>query len=87
MRICHFKSSTTKPTFVNASGAEGDCYSVATSPPLAEYLPSKVAADNVAKNDYLTKHYIPKVSLELTNFEEFVEKRSELLYQKFQSII
>ncbi|MGG0277795.1 GmrSD restriction endonuclease domain-containing protein [Bacillus rhizoplanae] len=43
--------------------------------------------DNTARNDYLAKHYIPSVSLEFANFEEFIEKRRKQLYQKLKSIV
>lgn len=48
---------------------------------------NKTYKDHALKNDYLTKHYIPKVDLQLTNFHEFVERRMELLYQKLKSIV
>ncbi|MGN4425988.1 GmrSD restriction endonuclease domain-containing protein [Bacillus cereus group sp. MYBK30-1] len=40
-----------------------------------------------ARNDYMIKHYIPMVSLDFTNFEEFIEKRREQLYQKFKLLV
>jgi uncharacterized protein with ParB-like and HNH nuclease domain len=43
--------------------------------------------DKSAKSDYLARHYIPNVSLEFTNFVEFLEKRNELLFQKLKSIL
>ncbi|HFK1496557.1 TPA: DUF262 domain-containing protein [Bacillus paranthracis] len=43
--------------------------------------------DNNARNDYMTKHYIPMVSLGFVNFEEFIEKRREQLYQKFKLLV
>lgn len=43
--------------------------------------------DTNARNDYMIKHYIPIVSLEFTNFEEFIEKRREQLYQKFKLLV
>lgn len=31
------------------------------------------------KNDYIQKHYIPNVSLNISNFKEFIEKRNEII--------
>lgn len=38
-------------------------------------------ADKQKRTDYMTKHYIPSVSLAFTNFQEFFTKREELLKQ------
>ncbi|QNG60213.1 DUF262 domain-containing protein [Bacillus sp. PAMC26568] len=43
--------------------------------------------DITAKNDYFAKHYIPMVGIEFTNFEEFIEKRRELLYRKLKELV
>lgn len=48
---------------------------------------SETYKDNSAKNDYLNKHYIPNVSLKLTNFEEFIENRTNLLFDKLKTIL
>lgn len=43
--------------------------------------------DTVSKREYMNKHYIPDVSLDFTDFEEFVERRKELLQEKIKSMI
>ncbi|MCP1190835.1 DUF262 domain-containing protein [Priestia flexa] len=48
---------------------------------------SETYKDNTVRNDYMAKHYIPTVSLEFTNFEEFFEKRREFLHQKLKSLV
>ncbi|MDB8803586.1 GmrSD restriction endonuclease domain-containing protein [Romboutsia sp. 1001216sp1] len=32
-----------------------------------------------SRNDYITKHYIPNVDLNILNFKEFIEKRNDIL--------
>jgi len=40
------------------------------------------------RNEYMLKNYIPQdISLELSNFEEFINKREELLLTKFKEIL
>lgn len=39
----------------------------------------------IALKDYKYKHFIPDVNLEFTNFEEFLDKRENLLREKLQS--
>lgn len=41
----------------------------------------------IDKNDFLEKHLIPIVGLDLDNFEEYVEKRKEILMQKLKDIL
>jgi hypothetical protein len=48
---------------------------------------NEIYKDTSARNDYMAKHYIPMVSLEFTNFEEFIEERRELLYQKLKALV
>jgi uncharacterized protein with ParB-like and HNH nuclease domain len=43
--------------------------------------------DTTARKDYLAKHYIPLVNLDFKNFEEFIEKRRLLLYQKLKTLV
>ena len=40
-----------------------------------------------ARKDYMNKHYIPDVDLNLDNFETFITERKKLITQKFQSIL
>ncbi|MGL5749895.1 MAG: GmrSD restriction endonuclease domain-containing protein, partial [Paraclostridium sp.] len=35
--------------------------------------------DDTLKNEYIKKHYIPNVSLNITNFKEFIEKRNNII--------
>ncbi|MEA3496796.1 MAG: DUF262 domain-containing protein [Bacteroidota bacterium] len=42
---------------------------------------------NKDKNDFLKRHLIPIVGLELDNFEEYVEKRKEILMMKLKEIL
>ena len=40
------------------------------------------------KRDYCAKHYLPKeTSFEFSNFEEFFEKRKEMIKQKFRELL
>ena len=41
----------------------------------------------IDKNDFLEKHLIPIVGLELDNFEEYIEKRKEILMKKLKEIL
>jgi len=41
----------------------------------------------IDKNDFLEKHLIPIVDLDLDNFEEYVEKRKEILMTKLKGIL
>ncbi|MBM7648649.1 uncharacterized protein with ParB-like and HNH nuclease domain [Bacillus ectoiniformans] len=43
--------------------------------------------DQAARKDYLIKHYIPSGNLTLVDFEKFIEKRQEVLFNKLQSIV
>jgi len=44
--------------------------------------------DSIERKDYMKKHYIPQdINLSLENFEEFIEKRTELITQKFYEIL
>lgn len=40
-----------------------------------------------ARQDYMEKNYIPDVDLSLTNFDGFFEKRTELMREKFKSLL
>lgn len=42
---------------------------------------------NIDKNDFLEKHLIPNVGLDLDNFEEYIEKRKEILMSKLKMIL
>ncbi len=39
------------------------------------------------KKNYMDKHYIPDVDLDIKNFDKFIEERKKLLIAKFQSIL
>lgn len=52
----------------------------------AEWLDMTFDSDNERK-DYLKKHYIPDVDLSFDNFEEFIDKREELMVKEFESIL
>ena len=41
----------------------------------------------IDKNDFLEKHLIPIVGLDLDNFGEYVEKRKEILMTKLKEIL
>jgi len=44
--------------------------------------------DQSSKKDFMKKHYIPEsVDLKFENFEEFIQKRSELLKNKLKQIL
>jgi len=40
-----------------------------------------------ARHDYMEKNYIPDVDLSLTNFDDFFEKRTELMRDKFKNLL
>lgn len=40
-----------------------------------------------ARKDYMTKHYIPDIDLELDNFDEFISERKKLMFDKLKSIL
>jgi hypothetical protein len=41
----------------------------------------------IDKNEFLEKHLIPVVGLDLANFEEYVEKRKEILMTKLKDVL
>ena len=44
--------------------------------------------DDIARKDYMRKHYIPEnIDLDFSNFEEFVTKREELLKQALKKYL
>jgi hypothetical protein len=43
--------------------------------------------DDDVKKDYLIKHYMPNISFELTNFEEFIKERKVLLFKALKSLL
>ncbi len=49
-----------------------------------------LATNNVSKQgraDFMSKNFIPDIDLSLTNFRDFIEKRRELLKQKFSVVL
>jgi uncharacterized protein with ParB-like and HNH nuclease domain len=47
----------------------------------------KTYPDEQSRKDYMNKHYIPDIDLGIENFEEFIFKRKELMFNKFKSIL
>ncbi|HDR7912486.1 GmrSD restriction endonuclease domain-containing protein [Bacillus pretiosus] len=43
--------------------------------------------DTTKLEKYMEEHYIPRVSFEFQNFEEFIVKRRELLHEKFKLLV
>ncbi len=39
------------------------------------------------RRDYMEKHYIPDVDLSLDNFDNFIEERTKLMTEKFESLL
>jgi len=39
------------------------------------------------KRDYIAKHMIPDIDLDITNFDMFIEKRTEIIREKYKSIL
>jgi len=44
-------------------------------------------SDEQSRRDFLQKNFIPDVDLSLSNFEEFIEKRTELMREKFKILL
>lgn len=40
-----------------------------------------------ARQDYMEKNYIPDIDLSLTNFDDFFDKRTELMREKFKGLL
>lgn len=47
----------------------------------------KAYSDEQARKDYMVKHYVPDVDLNLNNFEEFIFERKKLMFEKLKSIL
>ncbi|RLQ93629.1 DUF262 domain-containing protein [Falsibacillus albus] len=47
----------------------------------------KTYLDQNKRTDYMDKHYIPKASLKLLDFDTFIEKRSDIIFNKLKSIL
>ncbi|MFJ5624822.1 DUF262 domain-containing protein [Peribacillus loiseleuriae] len=47
----------------------------------------KTYSDQIKRTDYMDKHYIPNASLKLLDFDSFIEKRSDLIFNKLKSIL
>jgi uncharacterized protein with ParB-like and HNH nuclease domain len=48
---------------------------------------NKVNQTEQEKRDYMAKHMIPDVDIEITNFDVFIEKRTEIMREKYKSIL
>lgn len=44
-------------------------------------------SDEDEKKEYMKRHYIPNVDLQLLNFKEFIEKREELILEEFTKLL
>ena len=40
-----------------------------------------------ARRDFLQKNFIPDIDLNLSNFEAFIEKRTDLMREKFKNLL
>jgi uncharacterized protein with ParB-like and HNH nuclease domain len=47
----------------------------------------KAYPDEIARTEYMYRHYIPDVDLCLDNFEEFISERKKLIFDKLKSIL
>lgn len=47
----------------------------------------KTYPDQNKRTDYMDKHYIPNTSLNFLDFDSFIEKRSDLIFNKLKSIL
>ncbi|WP_079506027.1 DUF262 domain-containing protein [Mesobacillus jeotgali] len=47
----------------------------------------KTYPDQNKRTDYMDKHYIPNTGLNLLDFDSFIEKRSDLIFNKLKSIL
>lgn len=47
----------------------------------------KTYPNQLARRDYMDKHYIPDVDLSLDNFENFITERTRLMMAKFESLL
>ena len=47
----------------------------------------KTYSDQSKLRDYMDKHYIPNIDLNITNFDEFIEQRKQLLFNQLNSIL
>lgn len=47
----------------------------------------KTYPDQNKRTDYMDKHYIPNTSLNFLEFDSFIEKRSDLIFNKLKSIL
>lgn len=43
--------------------------------------------DEMERKDYMKKHYIPDIDLEISNFIMFIDKREKLMFAKFKDIL
>jgi hypothetical protein len=43
--------------------------------------------DQGKRKDYMDKHFIPDTGLKLLDFDSFIEKRSDLIFNKLKSIL
>lgn len=43
---------------------------------------NEMFSDDISKNEYMIKHYIPKIDLDFDNFENFIKEREKLILDK-----
>lgn len=43
--------------------------------------------NEIDRKDFMKKHFIPDINLELSNFEEFISKRKELIFAYFKNLL
>lgn len=43
--------------------------------------------DEIARRDYMQKHYIPDMNLDLENFEDFIKERTNMMKSRFLQIL
>lgn len=43
---------------------------------------NEIFTDEISKNEYMTRHYIPKIDLAFDNFENFIKEREKLILEK-----
>lgn len=47
----------------------------------------KTYPDQGKRIDYMDKHYIPNTNLSILNFDDFIENRTQLLFDQLKSIL
>jgi len=47
----------------------------------------KAYPDEIARKEYMKKHYIPDIDLSINNFEGFIKQRKQLMENEFRKIL